>query len=139
MHRTLATAAFLTALAGPAFADDAVVSIELWNNDEGKHGITLSADSLKAGQVVFNVVNKSKDMTHELLWVKTELPESAFPFTAAGVKVDESKLDGVEEFGDLDPGKAGETKVTLSPGRYVLFCNEDGHYKAGMHKVLVVK
>ena len=26
----------------------------------------------------------------------------------------------------------------LEPGRYVLFCNMEGHYMAGMHTVLVV-
>ena len=30
-------------------------------------------------------------------------------------------------------------KLHLAPGRYILFCNMEGHYMAGMHTELVVR
>jgi uncharacterized cupredoxin-like copper-binding protein len=37
------------------------------------------------------------------------------------------------------PGTKRVLKVTLRPGRYVLFCNMSGHYLGGMHTRLVVR
>jgi uncharacterized cupredoxin-like copper-binding protein len=55
-----------------------------------------------------------------------------------GARVDESKLGGIKELGDLQPGKSGEMQMTLIPGRYVLFCNQPGHFMAGMVATLSV-
>jgi hypothetical protein len=35
-------------------------------------------------------------------------------------------------------GTIGTLPLTLAPGRYVFFCNLDGHYLGGMHAVLEV-
>ena len=72
------------------------------------------------------------------LVVRTDLDPSAFPMEDGGTKVDESKLRGIQELGDLDPGKSGQMKMTLDPGRYVLFCNQPGHFMAGMVATLFV-
>jgi uncharacterized cupredoxin-like copper-binding protein len=111
----------------------------MWNKGDGTHGMTTDLEKVKAGPVTFKVSNKSADMTHEFLWVKTNLEVKEFPVTDGGVKVDEDKLEGVEELGDLEPGKSGEATATLEPGRYVLFCNEEGHFMAGKHQVLIVE
>ena len=50
----------------------------------------------------------------------------------------EERLRGIKELGDLEPGKSGALTMTLKPGHYVLFCNEPGHFKAGMYAELVV-
>ena len=58
--------------------------------------------------------------------------------TEDGVKVDEAKMKGVKELGDLKPGTSGEMRTILTPGRYVMFCNQPGHFRGGMFAVLVV-
>jgi len=48
---------------------------------------------------------------------------------------------GRSEPGSLEPAGAGAHRaltVHLSPGRYVFFCNMEGHYMAGMHTEVVV-
>ena len=36
------------------------------------------------------------------------------------------------EVSELDPGKSGSLTVTLNPGKYLLICNDPGHYVSGM-------
>jgi uncharacterized cupredoxin-like copper-binding protein len=48
------------------------------------------------------------------------------------VRVEEDKLKGLKELGDVHPGKSRTTTLTLKAGKYILFCNEAGHFKAGM-------
>ena len=50
----------------------------------------------------------------------------------------EKALKGIHELGDLKPGKSGTMTLDLKAGRYLLFCNKPGHYKAGMYHVLTV-
>ena len=52
---------------------------------------------------------------------------------ADGVRVDEDKLKGMKELGDVHPGKSRSNTLTLKAGKYLLFCNEAGHFKAGMY------
>ena len=57
---------------------------------------------------------------------------------ADGARVDEDKLKGLKELGDVHPGKTRSTTVPLKAGNYVLFCNEAGHFKAGMFATFTV-
>jgi uncharacterized cupredoxin-like copper-binding protein len=52
--------------------------------------------------------------------------------------VDEKKLKGIKELDDLKPGKDGTLTLNLKPGHYVVFCNEPGHFQAGMRAELTV-
>lgn len=108
-----------------------VVNAELWNKPDGSQGLTLSTDHVRPGKILFKVKNISTDEDHELLLVKANSPD-ALPMDESGVRVDEDKLKGLKELGDVHPGKTRNTTVTLSAGKYVLFCNEAGHFKAGM-------
>jgi uncharacterized cupredoxin-like copper-binding protein len=122
----------LLLFAMPAFAaSQQVVNAELWNKPDGTQGITLSTDHVKPGKVLFKVKNISTDMDHELLLVMADSPK-ALPLEADGNRVDEDKLKGLKELGDVHPGKTRSTTVSLKAGKYVLFCNEAGHFKAGM-------
>src|SRR5215470_15489465 len=114
-----------------------VVNAELWNKPDGSQGVTLSIDHVKPGKVLFKVKNISTDEDHELLLVKADSPD-ALPMDDSGERVDEDKLKGLKELGDVHPGKTRNTTVTLGAGKYVLFCNEAGHFKAGMATTFTV-
>jgi len=86
---------------------------------------------------VFNVKNISTDEDHELLLAKAAAPD-ALPIDGSGARVDEDKLQGLKELGDVHPGKTRSTTVTLKAGKYMLFCNEAGHFKAGMYATFTV-
>src|SRR5262245_48036245 len=108
------------------------VNAELWNKSDGSQGVTLSTDHVKPGKVVFNVKNISGDEDHELLLTNAASPD-ALPMDPSGARVDEDKLKGLKELGDVHPGKTRSTTLRLKPGKYMLFCNEAGHFKAGMY------
>jgi uncharacterized cupredoxin-like copper-binding protein len=114
-----------------------VVNAELWNKPDGSQGVTLSTNHVKPGNVSFKVKNISTDEDHELLLVKADSPD-ALPMDESGVRVDEDKLKSLKELGDVHPGKTRSTTVTLTAGKYVLFCNEAGHFKAGMYTTFTV-
>jgi len=132
----LASAVFAAVLA-PARADS-TVQVELWDQPDGTQGINLSTDEVKAGKVTFEITNSSHVMEHEFLIVKTDMGAEHFPMKSAGAKVDESKLEGIDEYGDVEEGETESWTTELAPGQYVLFCNEEGHFAAGMHTTFTV-
>ena len=137
--RILLAASLLCAFAISALAaGPAVVNAELWNKPDGSQGVTLSTDHVKPGKVVITVKNVSTDEDHELLLVKTTDGPESLPMDADGVRVDEDKLKGMKELGDVHPGKSRSNTLTLKAGKYLLFCNEAGHFKAGMYTTLTV-
>jgi len=113
------------------------VNAELWNKNDGSQGVTLSTNHIKPGKVVFNVKNISTDEDHELLLAKAASPD-ALPMDESGARIDEDKLQGLKELGDVHPGKMRSTTLTLKAGNYMLFCNEAGHFKAGMYATFTV-
>jgi uncharacterized cupredoxin-like copper-binding protein len=48
-------------------------------------------------------------------------------------RIDEALLDVIDEQPEYEPGVPGTVTVTLTPGHYVVMCNIEGHYKAGMY------
>jgi uncharacterized cupredoxin-like copper-binding protein len=116
------------------------VEVELWNKPDGSQGMTLSADHIKAGKVKFEVKNSSSNMVHEFLIVKTNMTFEQFPKDPENpAVVDEDKLKGAKELSsDLNPGNEGTLTMDLKPGRYVVFCNQPGHFDGGMHLVFTV-
>jgi uncharacterized cupredoxin-like copper-binding protein len=104
--------------------------------------ITLSTDSVNAGEVVFHVTNDATDLVHEFVIFKTDLPEDQLPLTAENI-VDEAGagITFINEVEDVEQGTSKDLTVTLEPGRYVLICNtaENNHYTRGMHIVFTVK
>ena len=124
----------------PALADGSQVTVDLVNKTDGSQIMTLNTDHVKAGPVDFEVKNSSTNMVHEFLILKTNMAFDQFPIDPQDPsKVDENKLDGVKELNtDLDPGKAGKLVLNLKPGRYVVFCNQPGHFAGGMRQVFTV-
>jgi len=124
--------AFALASCGPSKVD---VSLTTYK-------ITLSTDSVNAGEVVFHVTNDATDLVHEFVIFKTDLPEDQLPLTAENI-VDEAGagITFINEVEDVAVGTSKDLTVTLEPGRYVLLCNttEKLHYQHGMHIVFTVK
>ena len=133
----LAGAMWLNLAVAASAASAQVVSAELWNKPDGSQGVTLSTDHIKPGNVVFNVKNISTDEDHELLLALADSLD-ALLMDESGVRVDEDKLKGLKELGDVHPGKSRSTTLRLKAGKYMLFCNEAGHFKAGMYATFTV-
>jgi uncharacterized cupredoxin-like copper-binding protein len=93
--------------------------------------------TLKAGEAVLQVRNHGPD-EHEL--IIAPLGRSGLPIRTDGFTVNEQAIESSEP-GSLEPGQAGSVRtlrVRLSPGRYVFFCNMEGHYLGGMHATVLV-
>jgi uncharacterized cupredoxin-like copper-binding protein len=99
--------------------------------------ITLSAASVKAGDVVFRITNTSMMELHELVVITTDLPTDQLIPDASG-RLDESTLTSMGEEGDITMHQSVDFPLKLAPGRYLLICNLPGHYQAGMHTVFTV-
>jgi uncharacterized cupredoxin-like copper-binding protein len=122
----------------PVNLEPSVVQVDMTNKPDGHQIMILSQDPVRAGPVLFKVKNQSPNSVHEFLVLRTDLDPASFPMAEDGTKVDESRLSGIKELGDLEPGKSGHMQMNLSPGRYVLFCNQPGHFTAGMFATLNV-
>ena len=133
----LASILWLSLAVAASAASPQIVNADLWNKSDGSQGVTLSTDHIKPGKVVFNVKNVSTDEDHELLLAKAASPD-ALPMDDSGARIDEDKVQGLKELGDVHPGKMRSTTLTLKAGKYMLFCNEAGHFKAGMYTILTV-
>jgi uncharacterized cupredoxin-like copper-binding protein len=93
--------------------------------------------SLKAGEYTFRVHNEGPTH-HEFIVVRTST--GVLPLRPDGLTVDEEAIERLEP-GSLVPGAPGAVRgltVRLSPGRYILFCNMEGHFMAGMHAEVLV-
>jgi uncharacterized cupredoxin-like copper-binding protein len=93
--------------------------------------------SVTGGDVVMQVHNEAP-ATHEFVVVRTNLPADGLPLGPDGLSVNEDWLDRVGELNEVPAGTVGTLPLHLAPGRYVFFCNLDGHYLGGMHAVLEV-
>jgi uncharacterized cupredoxin-like copper-binding protein len=97
---------------------------------------TPSMNSAPAGQVTFLVVNQGK-LPHEVVVLRTDMDAKALPVTSSN-KVDESAAgDHVGEV-EVEAGSTGAGTFRLTPGKYVLICNIEGHYQAGMTAAFAV-
>jgi uncharacterized cupredoxin-like copper-binding protein len=112
--------------------------VDLWDKDDGTQGMTLSATEVPAGEVTIEVTNVSEGLGHEFLVVKTDKAIEDFPYKSDEDRVDESGFEGIEELGDIEEGESKSMTFDLTPGNYVLFCNENGHFHAGMWAKLTV-
>jgi uncharacterized cupredoxin-like copper-binding protein len=102
---------------------------------ERDFAIALEEDSTPAGSTAFDITNEGPS-THEFVVFRTDLAEDALPVDGATVTEDE--LDVVDEAEDIAPGVGTTLTVDLDPGDYVVICNVEGHYRAGMHAALTV-
>ncbi|MDX8480397.1 sulfocyanin-like copper-binding protein [Mesorhizobium sp. VK24D] len=101
-------------------------------------GIKVSPPEVKAGKVTFNVKNDSKDRVHEMIVIHLANPGRQLPYINAQNRVDEDKAGDKGEVSDLKPGVSGTLNVNLKAGKYLLICNQQGHFAAGMWTELTV-
>jgi len=94
--------------------------------------------TLSPGTYTFDVENDGATH-HELIIAPTA--NGSLPLRPDGLTVDEEALESREP-GSLEPAGPGARRtltVHLAAGRYVFFCNMEGHYMAGMHAEVVVR
>jgi uncharacterized cupredoxin-like copper-binding protein len=105
----------------------------------GDFHITPAATVIHGGNVVF-LVHDTGPSTHEFVVARTGLAPAALPLRPDGLTIDEDSplLHIAGEIDELDIGDHGTLQLHLPPGRYVLFCNLEGHYLGGMHALVQV-
>jgi uncharacterized cupredoxin-like copper-binding protein len=133
----LAAASALVVLTGARVAlANAAVDVLLEDASEGGNlagmKMTASPDSVKAGRITFHATNKSLALVHEVIVVRPRTPGEPLPYDEKQGEVIERRITDLGEVSDLPPGKSGSLAVRLTPGNYVLICNQPNHYKAGM-------
>jgi uncharacterized cupredoxin-like copper-binding protein len=100
-------------------------------------GVAIGQTTVNAGAVTFSVKNIGT-INHELVVVKTDVAADKIQADpAAPGKMSEDGSLG--ESGDMEAGTAKDFILTLTPGKYVLMCNQPGHYMIGMHIAFEVK
>lgn len=115
----------------PAAAGGTSVQVELteWT-------VKPSATSAQAGSATFEARNTGNE-EHELVVIKSDLAPDALP--VADDRVNEDEVDVAGEIHDMEPGGSDSETFDLSAGKYVLICNEPGHYMNGMFTAFEVK
>ena len=123
--------------AGAALASQ-TVHVKLMEKGDGNMVMVTSTKSVKAGKVTFDATNESKDIEHEFLIAPWSKSPDKVPYDQSKGRIEEDALKGLHELGDLNPHKSGTMTLALKAGKYLLFCNKPGHFKAGMYSVLTV-
>jgi len=96
--------------------------------------------SVRAGPIRFEISGGGPSM-HEFNVARTSYLPDALPLTDGGVVDDLTPHDGFDHLAEaegIDIGTKKHLDLNLSPGTYVLYCNMDGHYQAGMSVRLTV-
>lgn len=110
-------------------AATATVSIVL---KDGKMATSTKAAS--AGKVTFVVKNSGKQK-HEFVVIRTNRHHHLLP-----TKGKTAKLAGAKgKIRALGRNSTKKLTLNLAPGKYVLICNEPGHYKKGEYLAFTVK
>ncbi len=104
----------------------------------GMMSIGLDTDTVKAGEVTFDVTNWSRTLVHEMLVVAVDNPQAELPYDADDERVVEDKINSLGETEEMQPKATKAVTLDLKPGTYLLLCNVAGHYAAGMWTVLTV-
>ena len=157
----LALGAMSLTQAAPVSAAGTVVKVSLWdtgpnsmdmlgkgvwamgvpqtNKSKPTMGINAVPNEIPAGEVTFDVTNNSKDVVHEMVLAPVKDTEKPLPYDKTIEKVNEDAAGHLGEVAELEPKKSGSLKVTLKPGKYILYCNIPGHYVLGMWTLVTVK
>ncbi len=127
-------------LSSPAHAVETVnVTLQDPSTNSNIHSMKMTATPgiVKAGPVKIVAVNKSRELVHEVIVIRQK-GSAPLPYNSEAQRVIEKQVDDLGEVSDLDPGKSGSLTVNLTPGEYLLICNQPDHYKSGMWTRLTV-
>jgi uncharacterized cupredoxin-like copper-binding protein len=102
--------------------------------------VRQEATVVPAGTVSFLIRNQGPT-THELIVVRSDLAPDKLPLQHDGLTVDEEGkgINFLEEVEGLDIDDRQTLVLDLAPGKYVLYCNLEGHYLGGMYEALTVR
>ena len=89
--------------------------------------------------MTFDVTNASKTLVHEMVLSPIKDAKVPLPYDKAASKVNEDAAGHLGEVADLEPGKKGKLTLSLTPGRYIVYCNIAEHYALGMWTLQTVK
>jgi uncharacterized cupredoxin-like copper-binding protein len=103
-------------------------------------GIKMSRRSVPAGMVVLHVTNNGPS-THEINVDLTSYQAGKIPLKLDGLTAAEDarglkRIDSIEQ---VNLHRTEDLTLDLQPGRYVLWCNLEGHYLGGMHETFDVR
>ena len=96
----------------------------------GDYWAAPTVPSVRAGKVTFvarNVGRVPHELMVERMPIKFDSPQHP----------NEDAAQGMIE--DMESGMSGRMTMNLKPGKYMLFCNVEGHYAAGQHMVFSVR
>jgi hypothetical protein len=101
--------------------------------------IRMDAAVVSAGTVSFRLLGQGPT-THEFIVVRTNRPPDKLPLQRDGLTVNEEApgVELVDEADGLDIDDRQTLDLRLTPGRYVMYCNLEGHYLGGMYAALTV-
>lgn len=136
--RAPVVAGFLVTCSLALAAEPASVTVKLSDAANGKMSLALSPSTVAPGPVEFTIKNASHTLKHEFLILPWTASDAALPYDTKTQQVEEDKLKGLEGVEDLKPRETVTARFVLKPGRYVVFCNEPGHYRDDMRTSLVV-
>lgn len=127
------------AMMAPAHADS-VVKVELQDPSSEAHPadmkLLLDHSVVVAGKVTLHAVNESKLLPHEVLVFADGA--DPLPYNESTGRLVEKQMKSLGEISDLGPGDTGDKTFTLTPGTYLLLCNQANHMKGGMFARLKV-
>lgn len=91
------------------------------------------------GLTEFRAFNEGPTV-HELILVRTDVGAAGLPLQADGLTAVEEapSVEFVLADEGIDLGERGGFQVELTPGKYVLYCNLEGHYLGEMYADLRV-
>lgn len=135
----LAFAALLPVATGCMSSSDAAVETRVRVTMDD-FGFETDRAVVPAGLVDLRVHNDGPS-THEINVDRTIYRSGKIPLQPDGITADEEaphlrRIDSIEQ---VNLGATADLVVRLKPGKYVLWCNLEGHYLGGMHKLLKVR
>jgi uncharacterized cupredoxin-like copper-binding protein len=140
----IATVLAVAMNAGSSRAADGTLKIDLLDGSSeiAMSGMTMAmhADhaSVPAGDVTFDVRNRSTTLVHEVVIVRLDHAGQDLPYDPHERRVAEGNVHSLGEVSDLLPGGHGTLRLALAAGDYMLICNQPGHYHSGMKLPLTV-
>lgn len=132
------TAISLVSISSVLASEPAKVLVKLSDGSNGHMSLTLSPSTIPPGPVEFTVKNESRSTVHEFMFARRANPDAALPYDTKTQQVEEDAIKGLQGIEDLRPRETVTAEFTLAKGRYIVFCNEPGHYRDGMRTEFVV-
>ncbi len=137
--RLIALTFMLVAAAAGCTRGNAAVHGRIVQVRERDFALTPNVERVPAGLLTFRVHNAGPS-THEFLIDRTSDAADALPLGTNGMTVNEDSpaLIPIASLNAIRLGQTRDLTVRLAPGRYVLFCNLEGHYRGGMYAAIEV-